>query len=172
MLAIGLFVVLASNLAGIFIFFEFQKWDIRREVKAMIKQNLPDADLTAITLSPELHHNLTWQDETEFEYHGILYDVVRQKKLDDGSIVYYCLQDAKETDLFTSLADLLDKAVNSRKNCKTPVNNFFSLFTQICLPPVETTFRPYLRNADINRATQAPYASPFLTISSPPPKLV
>jgi hypothetical protein len=172
MLAIVLLVVLASNLAGIFIFFEFQKWDIRNEIKQHIKQDIPDSELSIIAINAGNADSLEWFDETEFKYNGQLYDVVRTKITDDHQTIYYCISDTKETDLFASKADLINKIINSKKNCKQPVNNLFNLFSQLNLQPVEICFQPYLRHAGIERAAHIPYDSPYLLISSPPPKLV
>lgn len=85
----------------------------------------------SMTLQEKSNHTFRWIHEKEFCYDGHLYDIVRKEKR-GNRIVFYCLSDEKETQLFANLDELVKRDMNQntqRKQQRTRLLHFLnSLF--------------------------------------------
>jgi hypothetical protein len=90
-----LFGIFILNSIFCFLFFEVKRKTIRHEVKHEILSKLSDSQLFAFSFNDNF-------DKEEFEYNGVMYDVVRQKIVNDKTLIL-CFQDKKETDLNRSI---------------------------------------------------------------------
>ncbi len=111
-----------------------------------------------------------WEGAGEFRYKGIWYDVVKMEKRPDGSIIYHCIADQADTNLFSEMADLLRKKDKDMDTGKFPVKNYRVLafhpstsFIAMVQPfgLVQTHGFMYSRI----------YSAPRLDIASPPPQI-
>lgn len=79
---------------------------VKREVKWSILNQLKKEDLVKLQFTKSEKENLNWEHNREFEYNGIMYDIVKSETSKD-SFTYYCYLDHAETALNNSI----DKAI-------------------------------------------------------------
>ncbi|MCB0555712.1 MAG: hypothetical protein KDD02_19350 [Phaeodactylibacter sp.] len=164
--------IFALNIFGVFAVFRIQRLQIRREIKAQIKQGISEKELFKITVAPEHASALSWKKDDEFRYKGIMYDVVRKEIINDSTIIYYCISDRQETALFANLDELVRKGMHSRKDSNKPLENLFNLFSKIFYHTREIAPIDVRLDGLVHCARFDGYTSPFLRIPSPPPELV
>lgn len=107
---IMLILTLTVPFVGAWQFFSTQFKLARQEAKAMMDRAYPE------TLNVYFEFNkiesqtlLRWEHDSEFEYRGEMYDVLR-KEVIDGKIRYWCYWDRKETVLKNEFRDFLVNA--------------------------------------------------------------
>ena len=107
------------NTAGYFIAFKVFQYQIQKEIKAEIKQQIDPSELTTIIIDKKNIEKIDWVKKgKEMFYEGGLYDVVRSTE-DAASIIYFCINDKKEELLFANLEDHINTHIatnNSTKN--------------------------------------------------------
>ncbi|NPA67836.1 MAG: hypothetical protein GXO50_04415, partial [Chlorobi bacterium] len=89
------------NIAGYYLWFGLQRYEIRKDVKTEIKKRmrLKKEALTLIIISEENKNEVLWiKIGKEFKYRGALYDVVSFEQK-NGKKYYYCINDVKEKQL-------------------------------------------------------------------------
>ncbi len=160
------------NTAGYFIAFKILQYQIRKEIKAEIKQQLDPSECTIITIAKREITSIAWEDDgEEFYYKGELYDIIRSTETKD-SITFCCINDEKEEELLEKLNDHIDRhsiAYKSLKNrsAKKLNNPVKKLFFQVA----SSSFL-----SATNRSIRFPsdyfyYTPVFIEIVSPPPEL-
>ncbi len=79
----------------------------------------------------------TWKDNSEFEYGGMLYDIIRIKEEDDGSFaVLYCLNDTAEQKIVKSFNDEVNALAGGKLNNSKYKTSLLNLISQaLCLTP-------------------------------------
>ena len=107
--------LLSLHVAGYYLLFSYQKMQVRSEMKQLIKQSVPETELTRIVISGPDHKRLQWKDRHEFRYRGFLYDIVRITEHGDTTI-YDCISDTQETRLFSNLEDWVQGARDRNEN--------------------------------------------------------
>jgi hypothetical protein len=101
--------VFLYNQAGYFIAFKMEQQEARREIKRRIKNSVPQNELTIIRISSQNVHKMQWVKEgREFMYANGLYDVVRVEA-EGNEMVYHCINDIQEKQLFTDLDEHVRK---------------------------------------------------------------
>lgn len=98
-----LFVILIIvELCGVFFLFKVQQQIIKYSVFHQIKMKNIQKDVSVIRLSNDEFKKLKWtEEEKEFEYHCILYDIVSIERVNDFVIIY-CINDIKENQLISN----------------------------------------------------------------------
>ena len=97
--AIFLLLSLLAPLAVTIGILQHRKREVRHEVKERMLAGLSDQDLVQIKVHrKDAHRLLDWEHEGEFEYEGVMYDIVRRQSTPD-SLVYWCWEDRAETRL-------------------------------------------------------------------------
>lgn len=161
------------NISGYFIAFKVLQYQVRKEIKSEIKQQLSRSDLTTIAIKKAKKNAILWEEENkEFYYGGALYDIVKSCETND-SIFYYCINDKQEEILFDNLEEHIDRYVTTDEfsknlaakklispNIKLYFNNSVSLACDYCY--LETIFF----------TKQTTYTSAVIEINSPPPEFV
>ncbi|MCB0585287.1 MAG: hypothetical protein KDD06_08180 [Phaeodactylibacter sp.] len=158
-----LFVLLCpSGLA--FLFFAWQKYQLKENVKKQLLAGMDASELTVFKLSKaDAGALLEWEEEGEFEYRGQMYDVV-ETAVEGDSIRYLCYPDVAESRLEKELRRLLAKPLNNDPatagNAQRLISFYQSLFC------VETPLCPL----PARKSPQAHffYASPFGVPEGPP----
>ncbi len=91
---------------------------------------LDDSDLTQLFISADQSHMLRWEHDSEFEYNGMMYDLVRTIEMYDGKI-YICWPDHKETALNQQLEKYLDFALQNEKDTDEDQSRLIDLLQKI-----------------------------------------
>lgn len=139
LLAFILIAIFLYNQMGYFIAFKIKQYEVRREIKARIKSSVPQSELTVIRIESGKENKLQWiKENKEFRYNGNMYDVVR-KEMAAGAVIYHCINDVQEKQLFNDLNEhvsnhMNDQPVNEKNTIKTVTKDYFS--EKIILLPV------------------------------------
>lgn len=90
-----------------YMFFAWQKHQVKETVKARLLAGMDPSELMELKLSKtDAEALLEWEDEREFEYQGQMYDVVKMNAEGD-SIRFTCYRDQAESRLEQELRRLL-----------------------------------------------------------------
>ena len=92
---------------GINIIFPVQQYLIKKEIKRKIKNSLTANELTLITVDSSNEKEVDWEDGKEFHYRGNMFDVVKKKENQNGSVSYFCINDTQEKELFVNIHTLV-----------------------------------------------------------------
>lgn len=174
-LSILFLVVVAFNMAGIFVVFKMYQKTIRKEIKQQIKAGIPEQELHVFKLSKEEYSKLNWvREDIEFRLGDKMFDIVRSENT-DHSIYLHCINDTEEAILFAELDDLtLTKIQKESKNTK---NQLFKVVKTVKLEYLPTEFvfpidGFYTCRTASYTHTLAAYVSPYLQVLIPPPDTV
>lgn len=105
-------------IGGSFVF-NIQQVAHRYHIKNQIKKGTFKAELFEIVVTEANVAQLDFEDEHEFEYEGVMYDIVKTDSVDPGTVVYHCLRDMDETELIADFEKLMKKRSILRKNLLT-----------------------------------------------------
>jgi hypothetical protein len=114
-LALFFLVIFLFNSLGYFIAFRLNQLDIHNQMRSEILGKTPDSKLIQIYETPQNKSEIAWLEDREFSYKGGLYDVVRSEKNTNGSTIYFCLNDAKEEELFSQLGENITNQLDANK---------------------------------------------------------
>lgn len=109
------------------------QYQAREEMKDSLIHDQPSSQLTFFS---DLHNNkdVSWEEsDKEFHYKGEMYDVVRIEKK-EGKLLYYCLSDKKETELYSLMDEQLTTQNNSNKLLHTGTQKLLKIFIQVFTP--------------------------------------
>ena len=117
---------------GSYILLQYQKRQVKKEIKERIISGIDKNDLVVFKLSKkESETELLWEHSGEFEYRGEMYDIVHSEEKGD-TIFYWCWWDYKETKLNKQLDNLVAQAMGHnpgiQANTKSIATFLFSLF--------------------------------------------
>lgn len=157
-------------LLGIVTVFQYQKGQIRREIKHKIIAGLNRSELARVSLHKNDLNQLRWEHAKEFEFEGEMYDVVSVDETRD-SITYWCWWDYEETALNQSLKHQLAQALNTNPLRNSATGQFIVLLkTPVLIPevlsfsPIYTEFSKFSCKESV--FVQLRYSAP----DSPPPQ--
>jgi hypothetical protein len=155
---IFLLFVFSFNLAGYYPFFEILQLQVKREIRARIKNSVPKNALHAIKLS-ENEKNMHWYEAgEEFNLHGKMYDIV-QTEIRNGETIYHCVDDTEEAKLFAQLDELVNQNLaNDNSASGKTARNLLKHFSEVYIPALrfdlliipaekQISYKPYLENA-------------------------
>lgn len=115
LIAMALLLLLLLQLAGYFLIFTVQRFEIHHVIKQQLKAGIPEAELVLLKIPRSLEEkpNPLFQrlHDREFRYSGVMYDIVRREAHEDTTW-YYCLSDEKETQLFANLDEFVKREVS------------------------------------------------------------
>ena len=159
--------------AGLFVWLQFEKRIIKREVKQMIIAGLEKKDLVFFSFSiREAKHDLSWKHSGEFEYLGQMYDLVESEMLSD-SVKFWCWPDQKEDRININLDKLVSNALGQNPQSKEQHQRYFS-FLKSLYP--QMVFEWYsgasLLEMELFPSYSINYSSLALSPPSPPPRTV
>lgn len=121
------------NIFGLFFAFKIKQSLIKKEMKTLIKKTISSEKLVQIRQTPENAKEFEWEHSKEFCYHGSMYDVIKKEINQDGSIIYFCIFDAKETSLLNffikSISNTLDPCGKANDIAKKISHFFVGFFT-------------------------------------------
>lgn len=109
-ISIALILSIAAPFWITFSIIQLQKYSLKKEVKKQIINGLDKKDLVLLKFSKEeTDEKLNWEHSKEFEYSGVMYDIV-ESKTEADSVYYWCWEDREETELNIKLNTLVEKA--------------------------------------------------------------
>ncbi len=128
LIGISLLFSLFAPVAATFVYLQYQKKQIKREVKWNMITGIDRDELVLLTFSKEeTETELRWKHSREFEYKGEMYDIV-EKRVDGDQISYWCWWDHEETTLNRQLDGLLAQVMGKnpeRKQQESHLTEFF-----------------------------------------------
>lgn len=165
---------LFAPVASVFLYFQFEKATIRREIKRKMIAGMDRDELVLLKFSKkDTLEKLRWEHSKEFEYNGQMYDVVA-RQIKGDSIYYHCWWDHEETELNQKLGKLVALAWGKNTEhhkAQLALVRFYSSF--FCSPlfqwectsykPAETVFHSGLYRDIFSNVSLIP--------PTPPPKM-
>ncbi|HMI02673.1 MAG TPA: hypothetical protein VK541_09340 [Pedobacter sp.] len=130
------FVAFAFNNAGNIILVQFLHYKIQEEIRNKLNSTGYKNKLHTISIDQRNQKDLEWSEDKEFLYHGTMYDVVKQRK-QGSTIIYYCVTDTEETELFETLEILMQHQLANSKISGLLKNTYKLYWTPLELPRVE-----------------------------------
>ena len=115
------------NIIGYYVVFFWEQCEVKEEMKYWITNSTSENNLTEFVFDKKDFYSLQWTEEDEFRYNGNMYDVVKTRVNQNGTITIVCISDKKEKELFTQLEEQTKQnSENSagRKNEHNPVKIF------------------------------------------------
>lgn len=168
--SIVLLFAFAAPVTTAFMFLQYQKKQVKREVKWKMIAGIDREELVVLKFTEaEKKTELNWKHSKEFEYRGEMYDIV-ETAVSGDTTTYWLWWDSEETKLNRQLDDLVaqvfGKSPKDEKGQEMLTQFYKQLFYAYAEPVssafigVETTYTPYAEN----------FSSALLTPPSPPPR--
>lgn len=162
--------IIGLNIIGFFPLFKILQYQIRQEVKIKIKKRLAEKEMYKISFSER--DKIDWiQAGVEFRYHNQMFDIVKQEK-ENGRMVYWCINDKEESQLFANLDTLVKQQMN---NDESTLGNVAKLLIEIFLllyfaeKPCDLTLTTKEKEI-YSYYYQFILSSGYINIITPPPK--
>lgn len=121
-----LFVLLVIQLIGFTAYFEVSHYLIRKEVKALIKQGVPEENRVIFTFTSAQMNSLQWVKKNEFRLGNRMYDVIQSRKLSNGTTEFQCISDKQEDVLFANLSITVGRNMGDEDH-STPFTTLFKI---------------------------------------------
>ncbi|HMQ46054.1 MAG TPA: hypothetical protein PKA00_01200 [Saprospiraceae bacterium] len=155
--------------AGTFFWLKLRKEAIRESIKLEIQRGIPDEKLVELRFSQEdARQYLRWEHDREFEFQGLMFDVISTKKEGD-TLIYRCFWDEQESAINRQLNELANKGLANDTENKQLQRRLLDFFKSLYFasPP------PFFTNTPGNRQEEwffnRKYSSPdHFLIPSPP----
>ena len=122
-----LIAVFAYGQVGYYIVMHHSQSVQKEVIKEKILSQLKEDELEIISVSDN-HKQIYWEEEgKEFLFNGEMYDVVKRKII-NGKVVLYCINDKKEKELVDNYNLITKHNSSSDKKGKNNIDNSFNLF--------------------------------------------
>ncbi len=172
--AISLLFILFAPVATIYLYLQFEKSAIRREIKWKMIAGLDKDELVLLKFTKEeAKKKLRWEHSKEFEYNGQMYDIV-STEINGDSITYHCWWDHEETKLNKKLKKMVSMAFDQDEDKRRTQQNLHNyLFSFFCTAPPKWQLIPFQNSKIVfHNILQTTIFKPHqLTPPTPPPKL-
>lgn len=132
------------------------------------KIDLKDLVLLKFTFN-ETQSLLKWEHSKEFEFNGIMYDIIRSESKND-SIFYWCWEDREETELNKTVIRLTNLFLNDKINgyyVKTS-NLLNTMYLHDILIKIK---KPFIKGLKLTENNSLNYHSFTQKPHTPPPKI-
>ena len=162
---------LVAPVVATFTFLQYQKMQVKREVKWKMITGIDKNELVLLKFTnEETQTELRWEHSKEFEYKGQMYDIV-ETSIQEGTIYYWCWLDDEETKLNKQLEELVYNVLGNkpqRQEKKNQLAEFFKkLFHENQKPQTATTIiKPRIKYFFCSEYFTSIYHKPPL----PPPR--
>jgi hypothetical protein len=166
-----LFVLLVIQLIGFTAYFEVSHYQIRKEVKTLIKQGVPKENRIIFTFSAAEIESLQWVKKNEFRLGNRMYDVIQSRKLSNGTTEFQCISDKQEDMLFANLS--LTVGINmGDEHHSTPFTTLFKIIQTPALlseQPAIVEVLVFTLNATQFFSYASPHSEEFKSSQEQPP---
>jgi hypothetical protein len=159
------------TICGYYPVFKVQQSRIRREIKNLIKGNIPESELHLLSFTEKGAAQIKWAKEgKEFHYQNHLYDIVKYKK-ENGSVVYFCINDTEEEQLFANLDNLVKNQMDTGHDGGKTIKNILKTALSLVYVPSEKIALQLRNPSDLERRSCSIfYSSDFSEKIKQPPK--
>lgn len=167
-----LFSIIVWQIIGFVGYFELSHYQIKKEIKTLLKKGVPKDSLTTFKFSDHQIAKLNWLKKNEFKLKGRLYDVVYKMKDENGFSILNCISDTQEEVLFAKLGQTVANRLGEDQP-NNPIAHWFKLNKQFyCIQ--FNCVKPAIHFESINTKTVFAYMNFFQSVGStldtPPPK--
>lgn len=138
LLSILLFCSLIVPVLGTYGWLKYERYKVKKSVKQQLKHTVSKDELVKLSFTDyDADRKLDWEHSKEFEYDGLMYDVVYSSK-ENGVQTYWCWLDSKESKLNQQLTQLVTDLLDNNPDHKKQIENLIDFmktiyFTQECL---------------------------------------
>ncbi len=170
-IAILLSVIILFQLTGFLIVFKVKQQAIRKEIKHLIKNGVPQNELIAIEFNSSNKLDFDWKHSREFSYKGSMYDIVRTDTINQNTFLFYCVNDIQEKQLFANLDKMVSSCFSEHSKQTDKHIDFSQLLTlKYLAPDIGLLFSK--NNSLFFRVNYLDhqYQSPFILSCEPPPQ--
>lgn len=171
-ISVLLLLVITSSSIGVYPAFKLLQYRARREVKQQIKKGVPESELHRIVVTGN-EDKMSWvKPNKEFVLNGNMYDVVR-RETEEGKLVFYCINDEQEEQLFTYLDEMVSQQlVNPKSKTSGPAKTLIKIMSQDYL--LTDNIKIALSESDIKKeqTVDLSYNNLLCEVGTPPPELV
>jgi len=162
--------LMCYHLLGFFTYFEWKRYQVRKEVKKAIKQSVPESQLTQFHFTNHEVHQLKWVKSHEFILNGHYFDVIKKAKSKDGYF-FKCIRDDQETQLFSQLRSMTSFNM-SHSGENHPVNVWFKFLSEpmeVVNASLDYSILVMEQKSPILSTYKELFYSSFLSTETPPP---
>jgi hypothetical protein len=121
-----LFLLLVIQLIGFTAYFEVSHYLIRKEVKSIVKQGVPEENRVIFTFTSAQMKSLQWVEKHEFRLGKRMYDVIETRTLANGCTELQCISDTQEERLFANLSFSVGRNMGHDQH-STPYTTLFKI---------------------------------------------
>ncbi|MCW3070529.1 MAG: hypothetical protein JWO44_419 [Bacteroidetes bacterium] len=115
--AIFLLSIFLFNTMGYFIAFKISQLQIKEAIREDIENGILHNSVSTLVIENSKMASLNWLEDDEFEYNNERYDVLH-KSSNGGSTTLYCINDSKESVLFSNMDEHVKNHVTPVKSTK------------------------------------------------------
>lgn len=169
--SIFLLSIFLFEMVGHYPLFKYAQYKIQKEIKGRLKKSVPDSELFVIAIPADKVNELDWKREgKEFRYKGTMYDIVKSENKGD-EMIYHCVNDKQETQLFAQLEELVNQHIDSGKSPfgKTTKRILKKISSLKYVPATNFSFAVNSTNYNSDFNYSFSYPSVLLKVSTPPP---
>jgi hypothetical protein len=174
--AIFLLLVLILPMSSTQMAFRYRQYKIRKEMRRMIRQGLPDEKLIP------LHIPFAWlQGENpefevihskEFRYQGRMYDIVRAETEAEG-MLYFCVEDYEENAAYAQLNTAVQKRMSGDPVHQKGQERLLHFFKTLCAAESSDAFRVfYFKQAEFPKLSTPRLMPGYTAESLRPPEII
>lgn len=110
------------------------QWHIHERIEALIETLTTEKDLKRVEISLTETKNIKWERTgKEFWYKNQLYDVAYSENT-ATSIVFYCISDTEETELYAQFDASLKIQIDTKSDSTNSIKNFLKKYIPLNLP--------------------------------------
>lgn len=155
--------------AGAFFWLKLRKECIRENIKREIQRGIPDEKLVELRFSQEdARQYLRWEHEREFEFQGLMFDVVSTKTEGD-TLIYRCFWDEAESEINRQLEELTNKGLAKDPENKQMQLRLLDFLKSLYCYPAQNFFAYALPRHGWIGYYRCYYLSPHPFLIPPPP---
>lgn len=173
---VSLFLVVSMAFAfsGYLATFKIRQYQVRKEMKHLIKTGAPDSlkydfYLDELEADPS---NMTWIHSREFRFHGEMYDILDRQEV-NGRMLLHCIHDVKESGLFAELDRMVNLQMNGSSQQQRHQNQLLKWFHNLY---VSSQTNHFIAAAGVEQPQFPVYQlylpERFVSLSTPPPELL
>lgn len=173
LLSILFLFIFLFNLSGYYFVFNVMQKSARKEMKALIKKNIPKTDLEKLVISenemnsPDIFNFK--DDNKEFIYNGKLYDIISETK-DGSNTIFYCINDKNEEKLFAGLHEHIRNNYDQNVPSKSRSGLLIKNIIKEALPDLYHEMKSFQTLTFIFFEDRFVLTDQFIPIFSPPPE--
>lgn len=155
-----------ANVAGFYVYFVFRLKEIKREMKAALK-DFPVEKLQRLTMT-SAEFQKAKNDEGEVKWNGFMYDVARVE-VSSNTITVFALRDEAETDLLAFFHKVIEMSGQDEQHPPNSLTEFLSLSFTVPIP-ASLTEKFVILPKQRTPFTKIKFVSPNSDVESPPPR--